>query len=602
MKHIEAWARFTVRPPDRTPPWRWAESNVEIDASSPFPGKYSSDMTPWTKEPMERAADNRIRRITILCAAQTGKTQMCLIILLFWIATDPGPIQWVMAAQDEAKTFSNKRLTPGLETCKPVADLMPKVRSKKKTLEIGFAESPLLITGSNSKSKLQGNPIRYLILDEVRNYKDKSAVGTALKRTTSFWNAREFIVSTGDEEGDEVDRSFKDGSQGHYYVPCLACSQQFEFKLDQLKWDTNEETCPGGEYDFAKLRQTVRHECPGCKRLMVDDFGERMKMALRGAFVHVNPKAPADHVSYTWSALLVPWIPWHRIVQEFLLAKRALAQGIVEPFKTFVTETLGETWKEDWAYSADITLGEYTLGSPWEEEFRRFMTVDKQKDHYWYVIRQWAKSGASRLTAYGRLDTVADIEAIAEQYKIHERGVLVDAGFEQNEVAQMCCAHGWVAMKGDQRESFITHEEGSKIRGLRPYTWPPLAIDPGIGTTEQGRQRCPLFIWSNPTVKDFLYRLKTGKGLPFGVAADVTQEYIRQLSSETKKRLVNKKTNRQEWMWVQLKGRPNHLWDCECMQVVAAMVSGILPNPFTRPITPDPEKEKPSDEASSAPE
>ena len=93
-----------------------------------------------------------------MCSAQSGKTQMVITLAAWCIAQDPGPAMWVMAAQDEAKTFARTRLMPTLENCEAVAELFPSDRHAKTTLEINFASMPLVINGANSQSKLQSKP------------------------------------------------------------------------------------------------------------------------------------------------------------------------------------------------------------------------------------------------------------------------------------------------------------------------------------------------------------------------------------------------------------------------------------------------------------
>lgn len=579
MNVWESTARHACRPPTQDPPWRWAErGNFILDKTSPFPGAYRSETAPWCRELMEKCADNRVRRVVIRCAAQTSKTQTCLIVLSFWIATDPGPIMWVMAAADEAKTFASMRLRPSLEQCPAVRDMMPQSRKDNKTLEINFPESPLVITGANSPSKLQSKPIRYFIGDELRNW-PKGALQTGLKRTTSFWNARELLVSTGDNEGDDVDREFMEGDQRHYYVPCLHCGHEFTFEFSQIKWDETEETRPGGEWNHAQLSKTIRHECPACNHKTFDDFSIRSKMACAGKWVARNPKAPSNRVSYTWSALLVPWIPWGRVVEEFLTAKAALDKGTHEPMKTWVTETMGQSWKEDIIYADEMKpTTDFTMGQKWEKEVFRFLTVDVQKDHYWFVVRCWSRDGESRLVACGRVQTESDIEEARRTYNVLPDSVIMDCGYDQGRVGQICAARGWFAFKGDDRQSFVCHSGGEK--SMFPFSWPISYMDPGIGTATQGRTRCRFILWSNPTIKDFLHRLKNGKGLYYGVPADAPQDYIHHMSSEMKKKEYNKRTGQAEYRWVVIGRRQNHLWDCECMQLVAAMLQGLVVNPF----------------------
>ncbi len=49
------------------------------------------------------------------------------------------------------------------------------------------------------------------------------------------------------------------------------------------------------------------------------------------------------------------------------------------------------------------------------------------------------------------------------------------------------------------------------------------------------------------------------------------------MNGEHKRESVNKKTGRPEWRW--FRKHANHYWDCEAMQVAAALMLGILAPP-----------------------
>ncbi len=572
MNIVERVARSVWRPPSRVPPWKWAEEHITVDKTSPFPGKFRSDTAPWTRELMEVFADNRISDIAAMCAAQSAKTQTMVILLAWAIAEDPGSVMWVMAAQDEAKTFARTRMMPTLENCEPVRRQFPAARFEKTTLEINFPNAPLIINGANSQSKLQSKPIRWLFLDEVRNY-PPGAFEMVLKRTTAFWNARRVVISTPDVEGDAVHRNFLAGDQRYFYVGCPECGQQQSLKFAQLKWDENEITRPNGEWNFDELTKTIRYEFT-CGHSIKDTFAERRKLALSGVWVKHNKNAPANRVSFTWSALLPPWVRWRNIVEEFLRAKAALELGATDPMKAFINETLGEPWREQSLYEQEIVAGKYKFGDEWPDGFIRFLTVDKQKDCYWFVCRAWARNGSSRLVAYERVHTWEDIKAAQDRLGVAAKAVIVDSGFATNEVYEQCCKYGWTAFKGEDRENFPHYLENG-LRVLRAFSTIQ-AGDPGMGTHLQGARACPLFLWSNPTVKDILWRLKLGKGALWEIPSNIGKDYTEQLNSEAKVKTINKQTGFAVWKWIVIGRRPNHLWDCECMQVVCAMMAEIL--------------------------
>jgi len=459
---------------------------------------------------MEKWAQTGIKYVIVRCPAQTGKTQLGMVCVAYSVDEDPGPIQWTMAAADEAKTFSKTRLTPTLESVDSIREAMPKERSNKMTCEINFAQSPLIITGANSPSKLQSKPIRWLVLDEVRNY-PKGALKMALKRIRSWWNGCALIISTGGEKGDQFDLEWESGTQSEYCVklPCCGALDPMPFK--NLKWDENEETRPNGEWRIDALAKTLRYECEKCGGTLRDTYEVRRRAALEGEWRDINGNSPADRWSGTWTAQIVPWISWSNIVEEFLTAKKALAQGVVEQLRTWITETQGLSWAEQETVADELrdSTG-YNPTEHWEKEAYRFLTVDVQRDHFWFVIRSWSDQGESRLIAEGQVRLKEDIKELQAKFHVRSECVIVDAGYDQHDfVFQMCTDSGWTAFRGDDRKSFVHYlEKGLSVH--RPYS-PETKWDPGMGRVDQGWAVCRLFYWSNPTIKNTLFRLKTGR-------------------------------------------------------------------------------------------
>jgi leucyl aminopeptidase (aminopeptidase T) len=58
---------------------------------------------------------------------------------------------------------------------------------------------------------------------------------------------------------------------------------------------------------------------------------------------------------------------------------------------------------------------------------------------------------------------------------------------------------------------------------------------------------------------------------------DAPPEYVRHLNSERKRATVDKRSKKTRLRWTTT-GRPNHMWDAEAMNVLAAQILGILPD------------------------
>jgi hypothetical protein len=538
-----------------------------------MPGPWRADNSPWVKPVMEAWGDDRVRHLAVRCAAQSSKTQTLIACLCWSIAEDPGPAMWVMAARDEAVPFVRERVAPTLDLCPPVkAQLL-----HAPPLQFVFASMPLYFTGAGSKSKLQGKPIRWLILDEVRNY-PKGALDMVLKRTRSFWNSRVAIVSTPENENDAVDRAYKLGNQQVWNFPCPKCGTGQPLRFEQLKWNTDTDTKPDGAWDFDKLADTIRYECVFCSHPIRDTPAERRDIARNGFYVAANPRAPKSRVSFTWSALLPPWVPWRTIAEEYIQARKAARPPLRDraPMKTFITETLGESWTDELGEVEDYEFltarqQNYDYGEVWAEELVRFMSADKQAsggEHYWWVIRAFAREDKSRLIAYGKAFTLGELEELRKKYGVAKGNAVIDSGFRASDVYQFSIATGWKPFKGEDNEYFLQKDPDS----LKVYrrAWQTSWVDPALGKTASHRARLRLYRWSNPAMKDLFGEHITGLAGEWTLPRHVGREYFRHIASEHRESVVDSK-GRVKWIWKQV-SLANHLRDCELQLLTIAVI------------------------------
>lgn len=371
---IESFA-LACKPAETLTPWQWCERHVVVDQTSPMPGPWRLDNSPWVREVMEAAADDLVNDIVVKCAAQSSKTQTVLNIACERMVNEPGPAMWVMAAKDEAEEFVRDRAAVTFRNCHL---LRAKITEANK-LDFVFGSIPFYFTGAGSRSKLQSKPMRYLFLDEVRSY-PTGALALVLKRTRTFWNAKRIILSCPNLRGDDLDRMYLDGDRRVWCFVCQDCKHSEPLKFELLKWDTNETTRPNDIWDFDALAKTIRLRCPKCAREHFDTPTNRRLIARTGRFEPQNPQAPRNKKSFHWNALLPPWVPWRTIVEEFLDATEAARNGDLSSMREFYNETLGESWEDELGAIEDFAhlrarQGDYDFGDPWPEETARFMAI-----------------------------------------------------------------------------------------------------------------------------------------------------------------------------------------------------------------------------------
>lgn len=558
-------------PESREPVWQWAHTELEL-RESPYGKKFVVDETPWLKEPLEQIPKNKVREIVLQCCAQGGKTVSMSAAICWALAQQPGPTMVVAQTEDAAKKFSRQRLLPMVNSSARLAALMPQDRHEKTTREILFANATLMI-GPANESFLRAHSIRWLFCDEASDWKP-GLLDQARARTTRYWNRRHWIASTPLEVGSDLDRAFMAGDRREWHLACPECGELIDPEFAKVvRWDSDATTKPGGEWDFDKMRATVRMECPHCEARIENTDANFRKMNRRGKYVAKNPTAPAHLVSFRFNSLCLPpsMLSWADLAEQFLRAKVEESRGYLVPLKEFVTLRLAQAWDDDAALQVKpVELNDYDPANEWPEERVRFMTVDCQQEleDFWLVVRAWGEDGQSRLVDFCRPKSFAEVEALRLKHKVKPHLTFVDCGYQRYRVLSECAKRGWAAMRGEDVDDYLHTGKGRSVR--RPYS-PASRGDARDGT---GRGAI-VFRWSNPTVKDLLHLLRTHRGAAWEVCdpGELLEEYQRQMDGERKKQVVDR-FGRAKRRWVSF--RANHAWDCEAMQVVAACIANLF--------------------------
>jgi phage terminase large subunit GpA-like protein len=571
---IQAW-----KPADDREPWEWAENYVKLDPTSPYQGYWKSDISPWVKQLMNCFTDNEITDISVMCSAQSAKTQTMICLLMWALSEEPAPTMWVTSTAEEASFFMKTRIIPTIKTCDPVKDTLINDRNAINKMEIAFNGASLICVGSSSPSRLQSKPVRWLFLDEVRNYPD-GALEMVLKRTRAYWNARRCIVSTPDMYNDATHRAYIQGDQQVWHHRCRGCNSLFPMNWQYIKWDENEKTKNETGWNFDNLAPTIRFECD-CGETYKDEPSDRRHFINNGCYVSLNPNAPKNRKSFHWNALLPPWVKWRDLVEEFLIAKQSTLNGDVSPLKDFINESLGEPWEdrlgdfEDYSFLKQ-QVREYELDGEWEKEYTRFLSADKQAKggiHFWYVVRAFSENGAeSRLIGYGKADSEEELLAIAEDYKVPSENCLMDSGYDTQSVYRFCQMHNWKPMKGTSVATYRHRNQKTGKVASQLWTWTKAEV--GIGTKEQGyHKQIRLFLWSNDGTKDALAELMQGLVGNWTLPKDICTNYYQQVTAEKRMTITDVK-GRTKYEWVPVR-KDNHLFDCELMILVASLASKL---------------------------
>lgn len=413
------------------------------------------------------------------------------------------------------------------------------------------------------------------------------------KRCEGVRNAKILTLSTGSVLGDESDNAFQSGTCEEWQVPCPHCRQfqRMTDGRDRLTYTQGEKTKDeNGQYNWKDILPTVRYNCEHCGQDWPADEASRRAQAQQGRYEATNPNAPEWHRSFHWEAAAVHYFPLGSLLMEKLKASYAAKAGQIEPLRDYIQKRRALAWDEsptdaDGDLNFERMKGAYLKGDPFEGEICRFLTIDNQAGraskgegaHRWYVCRAYGEKEA-RIIDEGRITTWEELEERRIALDVEPGRTLVDIAFDTMAVQEVIVRYGWTGLWGDNtnRRDFPHHEMANGQRITRKYPFSPVNVGHvGIGT-DKTRRQARYFFWAQQPIKSMYHRLRSGLATyRFTVPQDVSSDYQKQTAVEFKRQEVNRDGSK-KWTWTVMKGKANHLLDCEQMNLVAAMLDARL--------------------------
>lgn len=570
--------------PDRRGIADWAHDHIILPPSYAQPGRFDVSTSRHLLGPFAAVQDDAVRRATWAGAIQTGKSLVSEVSIAWAICNQPGPIMWTMQTDDDAKEHCNQRFMEMLRAIPHVREILPTDRHKTTATEIYFGPFFLMVNGANLNN-LQRVSVRWKFNSEVWLWK-QGLLAHAEGRVSAFERAGTSKVineSQGGNDGDDFDLAMKSGDMAEWSVRCFGCGKLSPLAFEgRAVTDPSKRACvvwnedarrPDGSWNVGRAAETARWVCPNCGHEHTDSPRTRARWNAEGEYVSTRPDAPAHIRSFHWEALVAR--DMGALVAQFLEARRQQKIGLPQAMQDFTRQRRALAWKDEaTAEAVALVRSGYLLTAPeigakLDGEAYRFLTIDRQRDHFWCIVRAWRPDGSSRLLYRSRVSTEEQLEHIRERFAVEPQLAFEDAGYFPDGVYSDCSKFGWTALKGSGDNSFAAApgRDGRKVRRL---------FSDATRVQYAGRL-VPLIHWASDPIKDILHTLRSGRGARWEVADDAGEEYERQLNGEHKRESVNKKTGRPEWRW--FRKHANHYWDCEAMQVAAALMLGILAQP-----------------------
>ncbi len=391
---LHAFAR-AVRPRKRLTVSQWSDAHrILTSKSSPEPGRWSTQRTPFVREPMDCLSDHSPhRKVVCMFPVQMAKTEIGLNWLGYIMDHSPAPVLSVQPTIEMRDRYITQRLNPMLEVTECIAlKFNAKARraaANNKDVK-DFPGGILVLSGANSPTSLRSMPIKNVIVDELDAFPwdvrgEGDPLGLIEARQSNFSRSKILIISSPTmKDASRIEEEFLGGDQRYYHVQCPHCG---EYQILQKKFLQFPRSA-------GKISE-VFYVCPhnGCE---IEEYHKTAMLKEQGfggtaRWVPENPGA--EYPSYTINALCssigMGW-SWRRFAVEWLKC-----QGDRVKLKRFINTRLAESW-EDQSHKLKPRMlmdraEDYALGSIPPGVLVLIAAIDTQNDRL-----------PTKLVGYGR--------------------------------------------------------------------------------------------------------------------------------------------------------------------------------------------------------
>ena len=559
---------------------------------------------------MERIEANIGGTVIAMMPPQEGKTLIAQIRLARNIAVEPRRALWYSYSQIDARSLSDAKLKPLLEQTAAVQDVAYTDPDKRgRGLLFRFHTGPIELLSSSVQSHRNSRSGSEIYLDEAWQY-DPRCIAEIYRRGDGYkWNRRQIIATTAPDSGHELDVLWESSSKHEWHLACPLCGGAFVPRLNPETFQWDKVLDEQGRYNVAESSATARITTPCCGKELrwSPELRKTMNDETKGAgYRCTNPTHAPRVFGYRFN-VFSRW-DWREVVAEWLRACNARKAGDSSQIREFKIKLLCEAWDpaREKKPVGEIEVGPYSIGDKFADEALdeagrpyRIMTVDVQRNHFWAVVRSWAKDGRSRLIDRRKLLTPHEIASMADEHGVLRAGwyeqrlpagqwvqlcdsrVFLDSKYSPGGlVPRICAEHGFHALYSYKRQAF-KHSDGiHRIYDEGRY------LDPFSGThrAEEAGKRVLQFYFVADAAKDRMEILRgeiAADGLPMWTASqDCGDEYKSQMLAEARVKVFGSDGHTFEHQWKRL-DKDNHYFDCETMQITAASMAGLLGNEET---------------------
>ncbi len=600
---VEVAFRFTG--PERSvyrkrkmiPVSEWAEKYRMIKTSS-LPGPWRNDVTPYLVGVMDAAVFPGVQEIVLCKAPQVGGSEAIHNVMGRMIDLDPGPAMYVFPDQLTAEENATDRIIPMITSSVQLRKYTTGYKDDLSKIGVNLSHMKISLAWP-TPSRLGNKPIRFLILDELDKFTDKTTkreagpIALAEKRTTTFpYNRLIIKISTPTVEDGAIWVALGAAQViFDYWVRCPDCGGYQLMDFDRIKWPEEQRDPLVVEAGFL-----AGYVCEHCGSVWDDGqrdravkFGQwRARDTGQELFGYLKERRPAK-IGFHVPSWISPFVSLSSVAADFLrgLKDKDALKNFMNAHKAVPWVNYEENRSVDriLALRDDRKRGQVPGGG---QVAVLIGTADTQDNGFWYEIRAWGygMDMDSWQIREGFVETLEGLEKVFWQDVYRDaqgNGYLVQAvgidsmGHRTAEIYDWCRKNlgKAIPLRGEQRMN-------------TPYRFARIDFYPGTQKPfPAGVKR--LHVNASHYKNYLASKLEVAPADPgaWHLHGETTGEWANQLTAEYLD---------ERGLWQCPKHRANHGWDCSYNQLAMAEMMGTkyMEPPKADPVKPAPEKPRPT--------
>lgn len=583
----------------------YARRNVFLWQSSPVSGQWDDRKYPFVRGPLMALDDVHCKCLVLYGPTQSFKTVCLQVATAYRLDMKRKSLMAVAQTDDDAAKFYTVKLSPFLSRIKSLDETVLEGVANRKIGLWRWPTHEMIVTGPGVNAQ-QSDSVCYLHTDESHVWSAASpgAMASLDNRMGGRWDRAAFHVTTAADAGTEIDIVYHKGQQNEWHQSCIHCQKliwPLWIEASRKEYNGHEVFQWRETQSEQETLDSIRMVCPHCDREIEDTAPNRRDLDEGAQYVRKNADSDRAFNSFRWNAFAPRWKAYRDLLAIYLKALQSAKLGDVAPYVDWVTKQEVRSNTGEFPMLGDSTRGRnYSLGEiPTEcvENRLRTCSIDQQEGkggegfHLWVQIDEWEQNGNSRRLFYGKCFTYQDARAKQLEYKVKDGQTAIDygQGMREREIFAICEKYRWIAMKSTDEEYF-SHEI-RRVGGASEWVKLPYS-DTELQSASVGRVDMKKIrirgkvapqgfaisrLWSKPKVYAIMYRLKSGMtDREYGVARDMSADYVRQLHSYVPSEPVDKATRVSKAPIWRKVATDDHAFVTSCQSLILAIVAGFF--------------------------